>query len=445
MSNAYSGAPAEKQWFGHPRGLSTLFFTEMWERFSYYGMRALLILYMTKSVAEGGLGFSTEKSGSIYGWYTSSVYAMALLGGLVADQLLGLYRSVLLGGIIIALGHFAMAFPSTNTFFLGLVLIVLGTGLLKPNVSSLVGTLYNKKDQRRDAGFSVFYMGINLGAFIAPLICGPLGQRVNWHVGFAAAGVGMTAGVIQYVLGRRYIVGADAPKTDTVRAEKKNGVAVPKEPFTRTDWKRIGVIGILFVFSALFWMAFEQAGSSLNLFADRHTNLHMFGRDVPSSTLQSLQPLFVITLAPVFAWLWLRLGPKEPSSPAKFSISLIFVGLGMLLLVPAARMAQEQSVKVSPWWLVGVYFLHTVGELCLSPVGLSIVTKLAPPRIVGLMMGVWFLSIAVGNKAAGYAAGLFDSMPLPKLFGSVGMMTITAGVILLLIIKPIRSLMGDIK
>jgi POT family proton-dependent oligopeptide transporter len=444
MSNGYAGAPAEKQWFGHPRGLSTLFFTEMWERFSYYGMRALLILYMTKSVAEGGLGFSTVKSGSIYGWYTSSVYAMALLGGLVADQLLGLYRSVLLGGIIIALGHFAMAFPSTNTFFLGLVLIVLGTGLLKPNVSSMVGTLYNRKDQRRDAGFSLFYMGINLGAFIAPLICGPLGQRVNWHIGFAAAGVGMTFGVIQYVLGNRYTVGADAPKTDTVQ-KKKGDVATPKEPFTAQDWKRIAVIGILFVFSSLFWMAFEQAGSSLNLFADRYTNLHMFGRDIPSSTLQSLQPLFVITLAPVFAWLWLRLGPKEPSSPAKFSISLIFVGLGMLLLVPAARMAQEQGIKVSPFWLVGVYFLHTVGELCLSPVGLSIVTKLAPPRIVGMMMGVWFVSIAVGNKAAGYAAGLFDSMPLPKLFGSVGLMTITAGVILLLIIKPIRSLMGDIK
>jgi POT family proton-dependent oligopeptide transporter len=446
MSDAYAGAPVEKQWFGHPRGLSTLFFTEMWERFSYYGMRALLILYMTAPLAKGGLGFSTQKSGSIYGTYTSSVYAMALLGGLVADQLLGLYRSVLLGGIIIALGHFAMAFPSVNTFFLGLVLIVIGTGLLKPNVSSLVGTLYNRKDQRRDAGFSLFYMGINLGAFIAPLICGPLGQRVNWHIGFAAAGVGMTAGVIQYALGKRYIVGADAPRTDTAVKEKVAGApAPPKEPFTTTDWKRIAVIGILFVFSALFWMAFEQAGSSLNLFADRYTDLHMFGKEIPSSTLQSLQPLFVILFAPVFAWLWLRLGPKEPSSPMKFAISLLFVGFGMLLLVPAARMAQGTGVRVSPWWLVGVYFLHTVGELCLSPVGLSIVTKLAPPRIVGLMMGVWFFSIALGNKAAGYAAGLFDSMPLPKLFGSVGLMTITAGVVLLLIIKPIRSLMGDIK
>ena len=439
-------AVTEKQWFGHPRGLSNLFFTEMWERFSYYGMRALLILYMVAPPSKGGLGFSTERSGSIYGWYTSSVYAMALLGGLVADQLLGLYRSVLLGGIIIALGHFAMAFPSQNTFFLGLILIVVGTGLLKPNVSSLVGTLYNKSDQRRDAGFSVFYMGINLGAFIAPLICGPLGQKVNWHLGFAAAGVGMTAGVIQYVLGKRYVTGADAPKTDTSASrEQKKADAAPPQPFTATDRKRIAVIGILFVFSALFWMAFEQAGSSLNLFADRYTDLHMFGRDVPASTLQSLQPLFVIILAPVFGWLWLRLGRREPSSPAKFSIALLMVGLGMLLLVPAARMAQDLGVKVSPWWLIGVYFLHTVGELCLSPIGLSVVTKLAPPRIVGMMMGVWFFSIAAGNKAAGYAAGLFDTVPLPKLFGSVGIMTIVAGLILLMIVKPIRSLMGDIN
>ena len=437
---------AEKQWFGHPRGLSTLFFTEMWERFSYYGMRALLILYMVAPPSQGGLGFSTVRSGSIYGWYTSSVYAMSLLGGLVADRLLGLYRSVLLGGIIIALGHFSMAYPSQQTFFLGLILIVFGTGLLKPNVSSMVGTLYNRADQRRDAGFSVFYMGINLGAFIAPLICGPLGQRVNWHWGFGAAGIGMTIGVIQYILTNRYIVGADAPRTDVAIAREEHAAGTkPKVPFTTAEWKRIGVIGILFVFSALFWMAFEQAGSSLNLFADRYTDLHMFGWNVPASTLQALQPLFIIILAPVFGWIWLSMGKREPSSPTKFALALMLVGLGMLLLVPASAMAQNQGIKVSPLWLVGVYFIHTVGELCLSPVGLSIVTKLAPPRIVGIMMGVWFLSIAAGNKAAGYAAGLFDTLPLPKLFGSVGVMTIVAGLILLMLLAPIKRLMGDVK
>lgn len=437
-------ATTTKQWLGHPRGLSTLFFTEMWERFSYYGMRALLILYMVAPLSEGGLGFTTEKGSSIYGWYTAGVYALSIPGGWIADRFLGLYRSVLLGGIVIALGHFSMAFSSLPMFYLGLVLIVIGTGLLKPNVSSMVGTLYDKEDQRRDAGFSIFYMGINLGAFIAPLITGPLGQRVNWHWGFAAAGIGMTFGVIQYIAGRRYLIGADAPRTDSAAAREEHH-AGEKPPFTTGEWKRLWVIGILFVFSSLFWMAFEQAGSSLNLFAERYTDLRMFGWDIPASTLQSIQPMFVILLAPLFAWIWIALGRREPSSPGKFSLGLVIVGLSMVLLVPAAAMAQSQGIRVSPWWLVGVYFLQTVAELCLSPVGLSVVTKLAPARIVGLMMGVWFLSISAGNKAAGYAAGMFDKLPLPKLFGSVAIMTISAGVVLILFIKPIKRLMGDVK
>jgi POT family proton-dependent oligopeptide transporter len=346
-----------------------------------------------------------------------------------------------MGGIIIALGHFTMAIPTQPAFFTGLVLIVHGTGLLKPNVSSLVGTLYEKDDKRRDAGFSIFYMGINLGAFIAPLICGPIGQRVNWHWGFACAGVGMTLGLIQYVLGSKYVVGREAPRS---RAARQSGVAEPPPDLTREDWKRMGVIGILFVFSCLFWMAFEQAGSSLNLFAERYTRLHMFGLDVPASTLQAIQPLFVILFSPIFAVLWMSLGKREPSSPAKFSYGLFLVGLGMLLLVPAARAAQTMNIKVSPWWLVGVYFLHTMGELCLSPVGLSIVTKLAPQRFVGSMMGLWFVSLAVGNKAAGYAAGMMDKLPLTKLFGTVAAITIGASIVLLILLKPIRSLMGDV-
>ncbi|HET7433341.1 MAG TPA: peptide MFS transporter [Thermoanaerobaculia bacterium] len=436
---------AEKQWLGHPRGLSTLFFTEMWERFSYYGMRALLVLYMTTAVTKGGLGFSTEKAGPIYGFYTFGVYGLSLIGGIIADRFLGLYRSVLVGGIIIALGHFSMAFRSLGMFYFGLVLIVVGTSLLKPNVSSMVGTLYNRQDARRDAGFSIFYMGINLGAFIAPLITGPLGQKVNWHYGFAAAGIGMTLGVIQYVFGRRYLVGEDAPRTDASVAREERKSAAKKERFTRQDWRRIGVIFILFLFSILFWMAFEQAGSSFNLFAERYTNLNMFGWNIPASTLQSVQPIFIIIFAPVFAALWTRLGRREPSSPAKFSMALVLVGLGMFLIVPAAAMAQNQGIKVSPWWLIGVYLLHTFGELCLSPVGLSVTTKLAPPRIVGMMMGVWFGSIALGNLFAGFAASLFDKLPLPKLFGAVGVMTIAAGVILALLVGPIRRMMGDVK
>jgi POT family proton-dependent oligopeptide transporter len=297
---------------------------------------------------------------------------------------------------------------------------------------------------RRDAGFSLFYTGINLGAFIAPLICGPLAQRIDWHWGFGAAGIGMTLGLVQYLYGKRYLIGSEAPRTDSAQAREEHTThKAPAPPLTKTDWNRIFVIFILFVFATIFWAAFEQAGSSLNLFADRLTNLHMFGKDVPSSTFQSIQPLFVICLSPVFAMLWLSLGPREPSSPAKFTLGLIFVGIGFLLLVPASGIAQH-GTKVSPWWLVGVYFFHTMGELCLSPVGLSIVTKLAPQRIIGLMMGVWFLSISLGNKLGGYTAGFFERLPLPRLFGAVAATTIVAGLILAALIKPIRRLMGGV-
>ena len=439
-------ATAEKQWLGHPRGLATLFSTEMWERFSYYGMRALLILYMTTPAANGGLGFSTAKSGPIYGFYTFGVYFLSLPGGWIADKFLGLYRSVLIGGIIIALGHFSMAFHGVGMFYVGLVLIVIGTGMLKPNVSSLVGTLYDQKDGRRDAGFSLFYMGINIGAFASPLICGYLGERVDWHWGFAAAGIGMTIGLIQYVMGRRYIIGPDAPKTEAAVARQEHRDA-PQEPFTPIEWRRIQVIGILFLFSIVFWMSFEQAGSSLNLFAQRYTDRHIFGWEMPASILQSVQPIFVIILSPIFAWIWLRLNRanREPSSPAKFSLGLVIVGLGMLVLVPASSIAQSKGIHVSVWWLIATYFLHTVAELCLSPVGLSVVTKLAPPRIGGQMMGVWFGSIAFGNLAAGFAAGLFDRLPLPKLFGAVGLMAIAAGIILVLMMRPIKTLMGGVR
>ena len=442
MSNAMADRSRERTFLGHPIGLATLFGTEMFERFSYYGMRALLLPFMTAAVAAGGLGFSTAKAGPLYGFYTFGVYGLSIFGGLVADRLLGLYRSVLLGGILIAMGHYSMVFPSHTTFFLGLVLIVLGTSLLKPNVSSLVGTLYEKEDHRRDAGFSIFYMGINLGGFLGPILCGEL-AKTNWHWGFGAAGVGMTLGLIQYVLGRKYVIGREAPRTDASRVRDREPAA-PKVPFTPEDWKRIAVIGILFLFSMFFWMAFEQAGSTLNLFAVRYTNLHIVGLNVSAPQLQSVQSLFIILLAPVFAALWMKLGDHEPSSPSKFAIGLVFVGLGMMLLMPAARMAQTMGVKVSVWWLVGVYFLHTVGELCLSPVGLSVVTKLAPPRIVGFMMGIWFLSLALGNLAAGFIAGQMDKLPLTTILGAVAAVTIGAGLVLFLLIKPIRNMMGDV-
>jgi POT family proton-dependent oligopeptide transporter len=440
---------------GHPAGLTTLFFTELWERFSYYGMRAILILYMTATVAEGGLGFPTARAAGIYGAYTASVYMMSVPGGWIADRFLGARLAVLVGGVVIALGHFSMAFPTLSSFYLGLILIVLGTGLLKPNVSSMVGSLYGPTDRRRDSGFSIFYMGINLGATIAPFVCGFLAQdprfktvlqgfhidpQSSWHWGFAAAGIGMTLGLVQYLLHRRRLehVG-NLP-------ERRVASKAPAEPLTRTEINRLIVIGILFVFSSLFWMAFEQAGSSLNLFAKSLTRNSIFGFEFPSSWLQAAGPIDVILLSPVFAWIWFKLGRRDPSGPAKFATGLAFSALGFGVIAYAA--SQTGGGRVSPLWLMVVYLLLTFGELCLSPVGLSLVTKLAPARLVGSMMGVWFLSISLGNYAGGWVAGLFnasDETALVQLFGKVGLVTLSACLILIFLRRPILRLMGSVK
>jgi POT family proton-dependent oligopeptide transporter len=442
--------PDDRRFYGHPQGLSTLFFTEMWERFSYYGMRAFLILYMVAPESAGGLGFADADAASIYGTYTGSVWGAAILGGIVADRFLGQYRSVLIGGIIIALGHFTLAFKALPFFYTGLGLIVVGTGLLKPNVSTMVGSLYAPGDSRRDAGFSIFYMGINLGAFIGPLVAGYLAQRVDWHLGFASAGIGMAFGLTQYVLGKRRLQPAldrlavkpiDAGSTATGEAETGSGLA-----FTKAEWKRIGAIVVFFLVAILFWGAYEQAGSTLNLFADRYTRTEMLGFSFPSSWFQSVQPIFVILLAPIFAWAWIRLGPREPSVPAKFAFGLLFMGLSFLVLMPAGAMAQAGTgVRVSPWWLIAAYGISELGELCLSPVGLSAVTKLSPARIVGLMMGVWFLSNAFGNKLAGWAAGFFSTMPLQSLFGVVTAILLVSAAIMFALVRPMRRLMVEGK
>ena len=491
-------AEPDRAFFGHPRGLSTLFFTEMWERFSYYGMRALLLLYMTAPVAAGGLGFDTAQGGAIYGLYTSMVYMMTLPGGWVADRFIGPRRAVLYGGLIISAGHFSMAVPTLVTFYVGLFLIVIGTGLLKGNVSVIVGKLYGPEDGRRDAAFSIFYMGINLGAFLAPLVCGYLGQQVSWHLGFAAAGFGMLIGVVQYSLGSRHLgdaglhpapsespeaaarlksratlwggvlaavvvlVGGGAatgllPITATQVSDAAGGFLLIltvgffawlylSPGWTREERKRLYVIGVLFVAAALFWSVFEQAGSTLNLFADRNTDTRIMGRPFPSSWYQSMNSLFIFTLAPVFAWIWVKLASagKEPSSPAKFSFGLVFVGLGFLILVLPAGSA-EQGTLVSPWWLVATYFLHTVGELSLSPVGLSAMTTLAPARIAGLMMGVWFLATSVGNFIGGRAAGFYETFALPSLFGTVAIFGIISGVILFAFVPSMRKLTEPTK
>ncbi len=486
-------AGADTSFFGHPRGLATLFFTEMWERFSYYGIRGLLILFMTAAVANGGLGFDVPKAGAIYGLFTGFVYLLALPGGWVADKVMGQRNAVLWGGVLIAAGNFLLAVPGLTTFYAGLVAIILGTGLLKPNVSTMVGELYGEQESaRRDAGFTIFYMGINIGALVAPIIVGFLGETINWHLGFAASGVGMILGLGQYLWGSKYFGDAG-----TYRGDKESqargwrmllvGIVVTAVIFTglfvlsnagaitvtlsgianaggviivsmailyfawmliaggleAIEKKRVAVIFVLFIFSALFWSGFEQAGSSLNLVAERLTDRVYFGWEMPASWFQSVNPLWIITLAPVFAWLWVKLGKYEPSSPAKFAIGLILMGSGFLVLVWATAIAQT-GVEVSPMWLVVTYLLHTCGELSLSPVGLSMVTKLAPKRMVGQMMGVWFMSISLGNLMAGLVAGYFEAMALPTLFGAVAATAIGGGLILFLLVPMLRKLMSGV-
>ena len=481
----------DRSFFGHPRGLSTLFFTEMWERFSYYGMRALLLLYMTAPLTAGGLGFDTATGGAIYGLYTSMVYLATMPGGWIADRLIGPRRAVLYGGIFIAAGHFSMALSLLPLFYLGLFLIVIGTGLLKGNVSVIVGKLYTTGDNRRDAGFSIFYMGINLGAFIAPLICGYLGQEIAWHYGFGAAGVGMLLGVIQYVLGGNALGDAGvepASATPQERARWRSqamlwggllltiaaviGIggytgALPITPtqvadaagvmllgivfgffgwlylsgeWTPDERKRLYVIGVLFLAASIFWSLFEQAGSTLNLFARDQTRNSVFGADFPSSWFQSMNSMFLILFAPVMAWVWIRLSAagKEPSTPMKFAWGLVFAGLGFAILVPPA---QAEGQLASPLWLTATYFLHTIGELLLSPVGLSAMTVLAPARIGGLMMGVWFLATSVGNFISGRVSGLYEAMALPTLFGTVAAIAIVFGVLLMVLTPAMRSLL----
>ncbi|MEK9503740.1 peptide MFS transporter [Gaopeijia maritima] len=494
--------------FGHPRGLATLFFTEMWERFSYYGMRALLILFMTAATVgdNPGLGLDVGTATAIYGLYTSLVYLLALPGGWIADNLWGKRKSVYVGGWIIAAGHFSMAVPSMFTFFLGLVLIVMGTGLLKPNVSAIVGDLYPEGGARRDAGFSIFYMGINVGALLGPILCGALGEGFSvgsmewsgmWHLGFSLAGVGMVAGLIQYRMGIRHLEGAGELETDRTPEQLRSmetgffvrfalalaavvffgwlvyagtipmtiqqvatwlgyGILVLAVGFfvylwafgghTPTENKRLLVIFWLFVLSAIFWSGFEQAGSSLNLFASELTDRNVFGWEMPAAFLQSVNSFFIIILAPLFGslWVWLSQRNANPSMGAKFGFGLLGLSVGFFVLAWGAANAGPGNL-VSPAWLVVTYFFHTVGELALSPVGLSSITKLAPRNRVGQMMGVWFVGVALGNLFAGLVAGSLENLPAADLFRAVAMIVAAAGVIGLAVSPLTRRVTAEVE
>ncbi len=451
----------------HPRGLSVLFFTELWERFSYYGMRAILILYMVAPSAEGGLGFSTKHAAAIYGAYTMWVYLLALPGGFVADRFLGTKRAVVLGGSIITLGHCALAFPKIPFFFAGLVLITLGTGLLKPSVSALVGELYAADDTRRDAGFALFFMGINIGAAFAPFVCGFLAQHPlfkeflgicgmnpahSWHWGFAAAGCGMVLGLTQFLASQQHLPKQlpeyspeQLPSHRSQRPSQEHSHAPSK--LTREEWRHIQVIFILFIFTIIFGLVSEQAGSSMNLFAARLTRTEILGWHFPSSWFQAAVPLYVIFLSPILSHLWLFLGEKQPSSPAKFAMSLVCVGLAFSVMVLASLAAHEGGL-VHPAWLLGAFFLQEIGAVLLNPTGLSVVTKLSPRHLTGRMMGVWFLASALASLIAGYLAGFFDennTLFLAQYFGALAALVLCAAAVLFALTPKLRRMMGSIR
>lgn len=502
----------DRAFFGHPRGLGLLFMTEMWERFSFYGLRPLLVLFMAAALADGGFGFDRPAASAIVGIYAASVYLASLPGGWIADRWLGLRRSILIGAMLITSGHLSIGISGMAGagvgkifFFLGLVLIVLGTGLLKPNISAIVGDLYPEGGARRDAGFSIFYMGINTGAFIGQLVTGYLGERVSWHWGFGAAGIGMLCGLLMFWLKAKDMLGTlgqdivrdpdpsvQAKREASVRLYTIAGLSLLALVFvlastgiitldpqaiggamtfvlvgiavaffgflfvfgglTRDEKLRSGVIFVLFAFAAIFWAAFEQAPTSLQLFANDFTDRNLFGFEIPATWFQSVNSAFIILFSPVFAALWIMLAKRniDLSSPAKFALGLALAGVGFLVMVFAANrvVASGGSVLVSPWWLIISYMFQTMGELFISPVGLSSMTKLAPRRYVGQMMGIWFLATSVGNLVAGLVGGHVDPTKLdqtPLVFTGTAIALFGATVILALMIVPIRRMMATAK
>lgn len=492
--------------FGHPRGLATLFLTEMWERFTFYGMRAVLILFLVASLASGGLGLDDKTAAAIYGLYNGAVYLAALPGGWVADRLIGAQRAVMIGGLLITAGNVLLAISSSPTgFYIGLLVIVLGVGLLKPNVSAIVAGLYPEGGARLDSAFTIFYIGINIGGALGPLVI-PVAQKFfGLRAGFGAGAFFMLLGVVQFYLTRKYL-GEAGVRASTVHAAGSDTRTVPRSKewvrlwigvavlalvvlgaslgwiplnalrlghaaayiiagmgilyffyyflfadLTTEERRRGVVLLVLFVGCALFFSGFEQAGSSLNLFAERYTDrmigwLHF---EIPTGWFQSLNSIFIVLCAPFFAWMWIALARRNlnPSAPAKFALGLMLMGSGFLVMAAAAAIVAHGS-KVLPYWLLMTYLLHTFGELCLSPVGLSYYTKLAPKRFVGQMMGMWFLATSLGNLVAGLIAGEFDANNIPAMPGQymhIVYITVGTGAILLVLSRPVKKLMGNVE
>ncbi|ELV8719255.1 peptide MFS transporter [Vibrio vulnificus] len=431
--------PNQHQYFGHPRGLFLLFGTELWERFSYYAMRAILVLYLTDTTINGGLGWSTKDALDLYGTYTGLVYITPLIGGYLADNYLGQRRSILVGGALMAIGQFTLALPadalglgSLHTFYLGLALLIAGNGLFKPNISTMVGDLYQEGDNRRDGAFTIFYMGINLGALIAGVVSGSVTTEFGWKAGFVAAGIGMLISlVMQMSLAQSWL--GDIGREPAAKRELAGKASTHKAPLSKEEVDRIKVILVMSLFTIVFWAGFEQAGGLMNIYTQQYTDRMIGGFEVPAAWFQSLNPFFIITLAPLLAVLWVKLGKREPNSPVKFALAMFFLALGFLCMVGAVvEQSGDTSVKTSMLWLVGAFFFHTLGELCLSPIGLSLVTKLAPLRLASLMMGAWFGCNAIANYVAGYVGSHVGELGAFAIFSGIAVTATVSGVILLL-------------
>lgn len=506
----------DKQIFGHPVGLFMLFFTEMWERFSYYGMRALLVLYLVSEISSenAGLGWTSSEAGDLYGWYTMLVYITPILGGILADKIFGFRKAIVIGAVLMTLGHLSLAFEPLPAFYLGLALLIVGNGFFKPNISSIVGQLYSDDSDKKDAGYTIFYQGINVGAFLGSILCGYLGETYGWHYGFGLAGIFMLIGLIQFQLSQKMFgdIGL-APSKKEKEEEKK-----AKEPLTKKEKNRLIVVGVLAFFSIFFWAAFEQAGSSMTIFANDYTDRTLSGSaimifnvvssllsalpviiltwlflamnksigkefpaamgfmglsvvilwaiigymiynqfasqnsEVPTTWFQSLNALFIFTLAPLFSIIWEKLAKSKynPNGPQKFSIGLILLGLGFIpMVIGAANVGGTSVEKASMVFLVLAYLLHTMGELSLSPVGLSYVNKLSPKRLLGVMFGIWFFASAMGNKLAGSFSGYMEQIAetstMSDFFSILVFIPIGGGIVLFLLSFPLKKLMHGIK
>ena len=422
---------------GHPKALPLLFTVEAFERFAYYAMRAILMLYMVKFLFTDMGKLATEHAGSIYGWFTGLVYLSPVFGGWIADRFIGKRSSVIIGAILMGLGYFVIAMPYVSFFYVALGLIILGNGFFKPNITPMVSELYPDGDTTgKDSGMTVFYMGINLGALFSPLIAGTLAEYYGWHWGFMAAGVGMFIALAIFLYGKK-MLGDIGRKKSAVQAAAE---CREKVPLTREEKQRIAVIGVLAFFVIFFWITFEQAGSSLTLFADRSTDRMIFGFEVPASWFQSVNPLFIVLLGIPMTrlWAWLSAKQKNPSTPMKMVFGLFLVSLGALIMIPASYLASGGS-KVTMLFLVGVYFTHTVGELCLSPIGLSMVTRLAPARMVSMMVGVWFIANFASNWLAGKFASLYEQMEMTTFFLVPVISAGVAGLALLCLVNPLKK------